>query len=53
MDRPTGEVKQYEAPQITDHGDLTELTATTNTGLYYDANYGIGKLVVPDQTNSV
>ncbi len=53
MERHTEDIKEYEAPRITDHGDLTELTATTNTGLYYDANYGIGKLVVPDQTNSL
>ena len=46
-------MKEYEAPRIVDHGDLTELTASTNSGLYYDASYGQGSLVVPDQTNSV
>jgi hypothetical protein len=43
--------KNYETPQIVDHGDLTELTAATNTGSLYDGNYAIGKQVVPDQTN--
>lgn len=41
---------EYETPRIEDHGDLTELTAATSSGKYYDGNYLEDKEVVPDQT---
>ncbi len=40
----------YEAPRIEDHGDLTELTAASTTGKYFDGNYTTGKELVPDAT---
>lgn len=44
--------REYEAPRIEDHGDLTELTAATSAGKYYDGNYTEHKEVVPDQTHT-
>jgi hypothetical protein len=37
----------YEAPAVTDHGDLTELTAAGHPYGYFDANYGQGTPVPP------
>jgi hypothetical protein len=47
----TDSTKQYETPQITDHGDLAELTASSTTGTIYDGNYSTGHQLVPDATN--
>lgn len=33
---------EYEAPKITDHGDLVELTAASNTGTTADSTIPVG-----------
>jgi hypothetical protein len=38
------EAKQYETPAITDHGDLTALTAHLGSGMHVDATYTYGQL---------
>lgn len=35
-------IDQYEAPSISDHGDLTELTAGKNHGAALDATFPVG-----------
>ena len=35
-------IDQYEAPSISDHGDLTELTAGKTTGSALDATFPAG-----------
>jgi hypothetical protein len=35
-------IDQYVAPQIEDHGDLTELTAGKNTGSALDFTFPVG-----------
>lgn len=36
MEDQTKDIKRYEAPQITDHGDLVELTAGQTGRKYLD-----------------
>jgi len=43
---PTNE-STYEAPAITDHGDLTELTAAGHPHGNFDANYSSGQPIPP------
>lgn len=38
------EAKQYETPTITDHGDLTALTAHLGTGGHLDGTYFYGQV---------
>lgn len=42
MERKEDE-KQYETPQITDHGDLTELTAGRRVGTHFDGSFTSGQ----------
>lgn len=39
---------EYQAPRIEDHGDLTELTAATTTGAYFDGNFTQGQPIPPN-----
>lgn len=38
-EKPTTDDKQYEKPEITDHGDLTDLTAGLTGGTHSDGTY--------------
>lgn len=40
--------KQYEKPQIVDHGELTEITAAHLTGTRFDGNFTSGQPIPPN-----
>jgi hypothetical protein len=40
-------VKNYEKPEVTDLGDLQEMTAAMLQGPYYDCNARPGQLINP------
>jgi hypothetical protein len=42
MEDRTTDIKEYKAPQITDHGDLAELTAGQQGRTYNDATLPAG-----------
>ena len=43
---------EYETPQVTDHGDLVELTAATNAGTFADAPIPMGGSIVGHLTSA-
>jgi hypothetical protein len=42
MEDRTTDIKQYEAPRITDHGDLVELTAGQSYRTSLDVSLNVG-----------
>lgn len=45
-------MEKYETPQITDHGDLTELTATIGDSGNFDADFQEGQPIPTDAFGS-
>jgi hypothetical protein len=40
--------KQYEKPQIVDHGELTDITAAHIAGTAFDGNFSAGHPIPPN-----